>query len=123
MHIQNGLQPIHHAAQEGKEEVIKLLIDKYNVKATTTSNVRMMKYAFPPLTLTKLPAIRTNFQDGFQPIHSACFKGHVSVLRLLVEMYGVKPTTVLNVYFIAFHSKLLVPILVTLNSMEYSQYT
>ena len=37
--IQNGLQPIHHAAQEGKEEVVKLLVDKFNVKVTTTSNV------------------------------------------------------------------------------------
>ena len=37
------------------------------------------------------------FQDGFQPIHSACFKGHVNILRLLVEEYGVEPTTVLKV--------------------------
>lgn len=38
-------------------------------------------------------------QDGFQPIHSACFKGHVNVLRLLVEVYGVEPITVLKVCF------------------------
>lgn len=37
--MQNGLLPIHHAAQEGQEEVVKLLIEKFNISVNATSNV------------------------------------------------------------------------------------
>ena len=34
------LQPIHLAAQDGREEVIKLLVDKYKVNVNAMGNVR-----------------------------------------------------------------------------------
>ena len=30
--LQNGLQPIHHAAQEGREDIVMILVDDFNVK-------------------------------------------------------------------------------------------
>ena len=38
---QNGLQPIHHAAQEGHEEVVRMLIEDFHVKPDSTSNVSL----------------------------------------------------------------------------------
>lgn len=40
---QNGLQPIHHAAQEGHEEVVRMLVDDFHVKPDATSNVSQTK--------------------------------------------------------------------------------
>ena len=37
--LQNGLKPIHYAAQDGKEAVIKLLVEKFHMKPDDTSNV------------------------------------------------------------------------------------
>ena len=39
--IQNGLQPIHHAAQEGHEDMVMILVDDFNVKPDVVSLVRM----------------------------------------------------------------------------------
>lgn len=36
---QNGLQPIHHAAQEGHEEIVRMLVNDFHVKPDVTSNV------------------------------------------------------------------------------------
>ena len=30
--LQNGLQPIHYAAQEGREDIVMILVDDFNVK-------------------------------------------------------------------------------------------
>ena len=30
--LQNGLLPIHHAAQEGHEDIVMILVDDFNVK-------------------------------------------------------------------------------------------
>ena len=30
--LQKGLQPIHHAAQEGHEDIVMILVDDFNVK-------------------------------------------------------------------------------------------
>jgi len=30
--LQNGLQPIHYAAQEGREDTVMKLVDDFNVK-------------------------------------------------------------------------------------------
>jgi len=30
--LQNGLQPMHYAAQEGHEDIVMMLVDDFNVK-------------------------------------------------------------------------------------------
>ena len=37
--LQNGLQPIHHAAQEGHEDIVMILVDDFNVKPDAVSLV------------------------------------------------------------------------------------
>ena len=39
--LQNGLQPIHHAAQEGHEDIVMILVDDFNVKPDVVSLVRL----------------------------------------------------------------------------------
>ena len=33
-----------------------------------------------------------SFQNSLQPIHGAAAKGHLSILQLLIDVYGVSPT-------------------------------
>ena len=40
---QNGLQPIHNAAQEGQEAVVRLLVDDFHQKPDATSNVSLCR--------------------------------------------------------------------------------
>ena len=40
---QNGLQPIHNAAQEGQESVVRLLVDDFHQKPDATSNVSLYR--------------------------------------------------------------------------------
>ena len=39
--LQNGLLPIHHAAQEGHEDIVMILVDDFNVKPDAVTLVRM----------------------------------------------------------------------------------
>ena len=38
--IQNGLQPIHFAAQIGHEDVIKLLVENFNIRPDAANSVK-----------------------------------------------------------------------------------
>ena len=38
--LQNGLQPIHHAAQEGHEDILMILVDDFNVRPDAITYVR-----------------------------------------------------------------------------------
>lgn len=37
------------------------------------------------------------FKSEFQPIHGAATKGHLNILQLLVDVYGVDPTAKVHV--------------------------
>ena len=39
------------------------------------------------------------FQTNFQPIHGAAAKGHLDILQLLIDVYGVNPTATTEVYW------------------------
>jgi len=39
--LQNNLQPIHHAAQEGHEDIMMILVDEFNVNPDVVTLVRM----------------------------------------------------------------------------------
>ena len=38
--LQNGLQPIHHAAQEGHEDILMILVNDFNVRPDAVTYVR-----------------------------------------------------------------------------------
>ena len=37
--LQKGLQPIHYAAQEGREDIVMMLVDDFNVKPDVVNSV------------------------------------------------------------------------------------
>ena len=53
--IQNGIQVIHHAAQEGHEAVVKMLVDDFHVKPNLASNVCLCMCAIHMNTCLTMP--------------------------------------------------------------------
>ena len=53
MLIQNGLQPIHYAAQAGKQEVVKFLVEQHNISVNTCSDVSYVNQSFASMNLQK----------------------------------------------------------------------
>lgn len=39
---QNGLQPVHAAAQEGHEDVVKMLVEDFHIKPDAAGNVNQL---------------------------------------------------------------------------------
>ena len=37
-------------------------------------------------------------QDNFQPIHGAATKGHLNIVQMLVDVYGIDPTVKAKVH-------------------------
>ena len=37
-------------------------------------------------------------QDDFQPIHGAANKGHLNIVQLLIDVYGIDPTVKAKVH-------------------------
>ena len=38
-----------------------------------------------------------SFQNNLQPVHGAAAKGHLNILQLLIDVYGVNPTATTKV--------------------------
>ena len=58
-------------------------------------------------------------KSEFQPIHGAATKGHINILQLLVDVYGVDPTAKVNVHILL----LILGIYVIYYRMECKQFT
>lgn len=78
---ESGLTPLHLASYSGNENVVRLLLNSAGVQvdAGTTENVSV--------DLDRKFSVYLNFfaSQGYNPLHLACFGGHVSIVGLLLS--------------------------------------